>query len=181
MQEINAPESSINILLGSRAFYEGWDSNRPNIINMINIGSGDAKKFVPQSIGRGVRIQPNPNDFAGRKRLELSDKNKNKLLETLFIFPTDSKSIATILGAMSELGGKGKDGAKRRRLYSSDKFEKPQKPFDLLVPEYKDEDNEVTTLSFNIAEERKEKFLTLLKEMSPATFILQNHKSHSHT
>ena len=31
--------------MGSRAFYEGWDSNRPNVMNFINIGSRDAKKF----------------------------------------------------------------------------------------------------------------------------------------
>lgn len=49
----------INILMGSRAFYEGWDSNRPNIILFINIGVGkDAKKFIIQSVGRGVRIEP---------------------------------------------------------------------------------------------------------------------------
>ncbi len=36
-QGINENEC-INLLLGSRSFYEGWDSNRPNVINMINIG-----------------------------------------------------------------------------------------------------------------------------------------------
>jgi superfamily II DNA or RNA helicase len=55
-------EEDINILMGSRSFYESWDSNRPNIILFINIGKGtDAKKFVLQSIGRGVRIDPLPN------------------------------------------------------------------------------------------------------------------------
>ena len=44
--------------MGSRSFYEGWDSNRPNIINFINIGGRDAKKYVLQAIGRGVRIEP---------------------------------------------------------------------------------------------------------------------------
>ncbi len=58
---INGSED-INILMGSRSFYEGWDSNRPNIVLFIDIGKGsDAKKFVLQSIGRGVRIEPLPN------------------------------------------------------------------------------------------------------------------------
>lgn len=49
----------INILMGSRSFYEGWDSNRPNVLLFINIGTGnDAKKFVMQSVGRGIRIEP---------------------------------------------------------------------------------------------------------------------------
>ncbi|MCL0048483.1 restriction endonuclease subunit R, partial [Dehalococcoidia bacterium] len=51
-ERINRDDSPINILMGSRAFYEGWDSNRPNIINFINIGTGtDAKKFILQSVG----------------------------------------------------------------------------------------------------------------------------------
>ncbi|MDW7998841.1 MAG: DEAD/DEAH box helicase family protein, partial [Thermodesulfovibrio sp.] len=51
-KNLNEPEnSSINILLGSRAFYEGWDSNRPNVILYINIGKGkDGRKFVLQSM-----------------------------------------------------------------------------------------------------------------------------------
>jgi type III restriction enzyme len=65
-EKINSEDSPINILLGSRAFYEGWDSNRPNIILFINIGVGkEARKFVLQSIGRGVRIEPIKNE---RKR-----------------------------------------------------------------------------------------------------------------
>ena len=38
-RQINEKED-INILMGSRSFYEGWDSNRPNIILFINIGKG---------------------------------------------------------------------------------------------------------------------------------------------
>ncbi len=38
-ERINQDDSPINILMGSRAFYEGWDSNRPNIINFIKIYS----------------------------------------------------------------------------------------------------------------------------------------------
>jgi len=49
----------VNILMGSRSFYEGSDSNRPNVANFINIGVGtDARKFILQSVGRGVRIEP---------------------------------------------------------------------------------------------------------------------------
>ena len=59
---INRDDSDINVLMGSRSFYEGWDSNRPNLILFVNIGVGsDAKKFVLQSVGRGVRIEPLKN------------------------------------------------------------------------------------------------------------------------
>ena len=61
------------MLLGSRSFYEGWDSNRPNVINMINIGKQDAKKFVLQGIGRGIRIEPLQGE---RKRLFQNQRSR---------------------------------------------------------------------------------------------------------
>ena len=52
---LNEADSPINILMGSRTFYEGWDSNRPNVINFVNIGVGeDAKKFILAVGGRGA-------------------------------------------------------------------------------------------------------------------------------
>jgi ferredoxin len=104
----NLDNSSVNILMGSRAFYEGWDSNRPNIINFVNIGTqSEAKKFILQSVGRGIRIEPIKNN---RKRLlplindgieieeELSMKSKDvKPLETLFVFGTNQKAILSVL------------------------------------------------------------------------------------
>ena len=70
-ERLNAEDSEINLLMGSRSFYEGWDSNRPNVITFINIGVGtDAKKFILQSVGRGVRIEPLPDK---RKRLASLD------------------------------------------------------------------------------------------------------------
>ena len=78
--------SNVNILIGSRSFYEGWDSLRPNIILYINIGSKDAKKYGLQSIGRGIRLSP---DGKNRKRLQfIKNKNVNtdintNILETL--------------------------------------------------------------------------------------------------
>jgi len=105
---LNSDESDISILMGSRSFYEGWDSNRPNIIMYINIGKQqEAKKFILQSIGRGVRIEPIKNK---RKRLlqlynshEIDDSVFNAIkdnvipLETLFIFGTNRKAIETVV------------------------------------------------------------------------------------
>jgi type III restriction enzyme len=101
-------DEDINILMGSRAFYEGWDSNRPNVIAFINIGKGEeAKKFVLQSIGRGVRIEPFKNI---RRRLEILygnsqvDKETYKQVrdwatpvESLFVFGTKANNLETIL------------------------------------------------------------------------------------
>ncbi len=112
-KKINEDDSEINILMGSRAFYEGWDSNRPNIILFINIGIGsDAKKFVLQSVGRGVRIEPQKNK---RKRMlnlynakevnaEIFNKIRQNVLpiESLFIFGTNAENLKGIINALKE-------------------------------------------------------------------------------
>ena len=130
----------INLLLGSRSFYEGWDSNRPNIINLINIGGKDAKKFVLQAVGRGIRIEPNKGN---RKRLKDGDPNKNILLETLFLFATDKKAIKTIVDTISE-------------QKSSDEvvisLKQNESKFDLLVPVYSNYENKKDISKFNLSE-----------------------------
>ena len=45
-KKINQDDSGINILMGSRSFYEGWDSNRPNILLFVNIGMGAMQKSL---------------------------------------------------------------------------------------------------------------------------------------
>ncbi|MGQ9848383.1 MAG: hypothetical protein ACUVQP_12910, partial [Bacteroidales bacterium] len=108
---INRDDSDINILMGSRSFYEGWDSNRPNLLLFVNIGVGsDAKKFVLQSVGRGVRIEPLKNK---RKRLqnlfnakEIDEQLFNKVkdlilpIESLFIFGTNAENLKEIIATL---------------------------------------------------------------------------------
>jgi hypothetical protein len=106
-------DQDINILMGSRAFYEGWDSSRPNIILFINIGKGtDAKKFVLQSIGRGVRIQPLPNKRGRLTKLYNSGEIEKGLmekiyeyvspLETLFIYGTKADNLQEIVNTLKQ-------------------------------------------------------------------------------
>lgn len=106
-KDLNAPDSSINILMGSRSFYEGWDSNRPNVINFVNIGTGDdAKKFILQAVGRGVRVQ----SWQGQRRRfeELFEEFENKKLfrdlkpgtvhpETLYVLGTSREALKVVL------------------------------------------------------------------------------------
>jgi type III restriction enzyme len=106
---LNADDSDINILMGSRSFYEGWDSNRPNVICYINIGTDaqDAQKFILQSVGRGVRIEPIKNKRkrllplynAGEVEQNLFQRLKDAVqpLETLFIFSTNRQALQTVL------------------------------------------------------------------------------------
>lgn len=112
-EALNADSSSINVLMGSRSFYEGWDSNRPNVMNFINIGVGtDARKFILQAIGRGVRIEPVASK---RKRLlplfnaneidkETFDRLKDNVapLETLVIFGTNRGALQTVIEHLAQ-------------------------------------------------------------------------------
>jgi len=110
-KRLNRDDSDINILMGSRSFYEGWDSNRPNIILFINIGIGsDSKKFVLQSIGRGVRIEPIKNKRRRLKELfnskiieeKLFEKFGNYILpiESLFVFGTNANNLKEIVATL---------------------------------------------------------------------------------
>ena len=137
--DINSYDSPINIMMGSKVFNEGWDSNRVNLILFINIGSKNAKKYVLQTIGRGVRIEPFKNN---RKRLEkynFTDYNsKEELinlasgLETLFVMATNNKDIKIIL-----------DGMERfiTDRYKVLQLKKNSNISPLLIPKYKDSDN----------------------------------------
>lgn len=151
----------INILMGSRSFYEGWDSNRPNIILFINIGKGiDAKKFVLQSIGRGVRIEPLPNKRKRlislyntgevEKRLFEHIKNKIDILESLFIFGTKANNLKDVIETLKE---------EKQDMLLCDLFEINPEVIDkpLLIPVYKHSDKiiieEKEIVKFPICEE----------------------------
>lgn len=142
-EKINREDSPINLLLGSRVFYEGWDSNRPNIIMFINIGVGkDAKKFVLQSIGRGIRIEPIKNE---KKRIE-NLKKENKIdinlykkiekyigeIESLFVFGTNKNTIEKIIESVNKISK-----SKIKNTISLFKNEKELKNKLLLIPKYK--------------------------------------------
>ncbi|MCX7929082.1 MAG: restriction endonuclease subunit R, partial [Patescibacteria group bacterium] len=99
--------------MGSRSFYEGWDSNRPNLLLFVNIGvRDDAKKFVLQSVGRGVRIEPlkyrrkRLQDLlnAGIVKEQLFKKVKDLILpiESLFVYGTNAENLREIIETLKE-------------------------------------------------------------------------------
>ena len=163
-KDISKNNSEINILLGSRIFTEGWDSNRPNIINLINMGVDDkAQKLVLQATGRGVRIQP----INGvRKRLSsfsLSEKEKiakvlpidkeieiinnktNLALESLHIFATNKEVIKKIIDGLNK-NSSSKDWSNLTSIKKNTKIKE-----DLLIASYEDVKEEIPpyTLSIN--------------------------------
>lgn len=160
-EKINQSED-INLLLGSRSFYEGWDSNRPNVINMINIGKQDAKKFVLQGIGRGIRIEPHKGE---RKRLLQNHADKNVLLETLFVFATDKNAVKAIIETV--------ENEKNTEEQEISLFENTSKPFDLLIPIFKDEETRGKIAKFNIAKESLEIFKNFIASFDTNTLLIK--------
>lgn len=160
---IDDDDSSINILLGSRIFTEGWDSNRPNVVNFINIGVDEgAQKFVLQAIGRGVRIQPIPDV---RKRLSeivnpeeteqlekyIDSKTKEEILnkclplESLFLFATKKEVIKNITENLSF--EKEADDWKTVKHVQKTKISN-----DLVIPKYEEAVAEIPIYSIDQSE-----------------------------
>jgi type III restriction enzyme len=145
-ERLNAADSEINILLGSRSFYEGWDSNRPNVIMYINIGTGtDARKFILQSVGRGVRVEPLRNQ---RKRLRelytgeaLSEaerqvfgqiKDHIQPLESVFVFGTNREALNLVISELDQEDKKAGERTIALELNVEDITDKL-----LLIPTYR--------------------------------------------
>jgi hypothetical protein len=138
-ENLNESNSPFNLLIGSRAFYEGWDSPRPNVIVFINLEKqSDAKKFVLQAIGRGVRIEPLENErqrldflLAKRGTLQIQPNNSTKALESLFVFGTQKEAIETVLQEINRV--KSIENWEKVEFKKNDQTEGKL----LLIPNYK--------------------------------------------
>ncbi|MGL2367187.1 DEAD/DEAH box helicase family protein [Helicobacter pylori] len=174
-------KSSINILVGSRAFDTGWDSTRPSVILFLNIGlDDDAKKLVKQSFGRGVRIESVKNQRQRLAYLDIDEAVKDKLkpnaamLETLFVIPTNHASLEAILKFQKE----SENGGENRGSWHEIKLEKTPIKHALFVPCYRKEQTNALKISQSASFKMSEKNFKDLKEhfdlMSEKHFILKH-------
>ncbi|GAA7200276.1 DEAD/DEAH box helicase family protein [Helicobacter pylori] len=174
-------KSSINILVGSRTFETGWDSTRPSVILFLNIGlDDDAKKFVKQSFGRGVRIESVKNQRQRLAYLEIDPSIKEALkpnaamLETLFVIATKSESVEAILDFKKESENKGENRGSWREI----KLEKTHIEHALFVPCYRKEQTSISELpesaSFKMSGENFKDLKEYFNLMSEKHFILKH-------
>ncbi|QQW76891.1 DEAD/DEAH box helicase family protein [Helicobacter pylori] len=174
-------KSSINILVGSRAFDTGWDSTRPSVILFLNIGlDDDAKKLVKQSFGRGVRIESVKNQRQRLAYLDIDEAIKEDLkpnaamLETLFVIPTNHASLEAILKFQKE----SENGGENRGSWHEIKLEKTPIKHALFVPCYRKEQTNALKISQSASFKMSEKNFKDLKEhfhlMSEKHFILKH-------
>ncbi|MFP6322901.1 DEAD/DEAH box helicase family protein [Helicobacter pylori] len=168
-------KSSINILVGSRAFDTGWDSTRPSVILFLNIGlDDDAKKLVKQSFGRGVRIESVKNQRQRLAYLDIDEAIKKDLkphaamLETLFVIATKSESVKAILDLKEESSDPS---------WCEVELEKTPIEHALFVPCYQEKSIKATDLqsgSFKMSEKNFKDLKEYFHLMSEKHFILKH-------
>jgi hypothetical protein len=105
--EINKPHSTVNLLIGSKKFTEGWNSWRVSTMGLMNVGATEGSQII-QLFGRGVRLQgydlslkrsgktPLPEDVARPKHIGV--------LETLTIFGIRADYMAQFRDFLAEEG-----------------------------------------------------------------------------
>ena len=87
---INEEYSSINILIGSKKFNEGWSSWRVSVMGLMNVGRSEGSEII-QLFGRGVRLKGFKYSLKRSSKLDSSYNPGNlprglRDIETLNIF-----------------------------------------------------------------------------------------------
>lgn len=105
--ELGKPESTVNILIGSKKFTEGWNSWRVSTMGLMNVGATEGAQII-QLFGRGVRLKG--FDFSLKRSLksqlpEGMKRPKNiSILETLNVFGINSKYMTQFRTFLQEEG-----------------------------------------------------------------------------
>ncbi len=105
--EINEPHSTVNLLVGSKKFTEGWSSWRVSTMGLMNVGKGEGAQII-QLFGRGVRLKGYDWSLkrSGKTQLpEGIERPKHiSVLETLGIFGIHADYMAQFRDFLEEEG-----------------------------------------------------------------------------
>ena len=105
--EINQPHSTVNLLIGSKKFTEGWSSWRVSTMGLMNVGKGEGAQII-QLFGRGVRLKGFNLSLkrSGKTQLpEGVERPKHiSVLETLGIFGIHADYMAQFRDFLEEEG-----------------------------------------------------------------------------
>lgn len=110
-KRINEDSSSINLLIGSKKFSEGWSSWRVSSMGLMNVGKSEGSQII-QLFGRGVRLKG--YNFSLKRSTGLDDYQKPntikqikqliKHLETLQIFGVKANYMEQFKAFLEEEG-----------------------------------------------------------------------------
>jgi hypothetical protein len=92
---IKRENSTINLLIGSKKFIEGWDTWRVSCMGLLNIGKGEGPQII-QLFGRGVRLK------GKNLSLKRSGNPEISTLETLNIYGISADYIGKFLSAIKK-------------------------------------------------------------------------------
>lgn len=92
-RNISESTSTINILIGSKKFIEGWNSWRVASMGLMNMGSGEGPQII-QLFGRGVRLKG--KEFS-LKREDANAPYHIKALQTISIFGLNASYMNSFL------------------------------------------------------------------------------------
>jgi hypothetical protein len=148
--KLSAADSTVNILIGSKKFTEGWNSWRVSTMGLMNVGKSEGSEII-QLFGRGVRLKGIGMCLKRSTQLDgISKPPHISLLETLNIFgiraqymqqfkeyledeglPSNEERIEFILPVVKNLGGKKltsirlKDGVDFKRQGTKPTLDEP--------------------------------------------------------
>ena len=105
--ELDAEDSTVNLLIGSRKFTEGWSSWRVSTMGLMNVGRGEGAQII-QLFGRGVRLKGYDTSLKRSARTELpagvEPPEHLRLLETLGIFGVRADYMARFRDFLEDEG-----------------------------------------------------------------------------
>ncbi len=106
-KEINHPRSSVNLLIGSKKFTEGWNSWRVGTMGLMNVGKTEGAQII-QLFGRGVRLKGYDRSLKRSTRVDIPDEvvrpSHLSTLETLNIFGIKADYMAQFREFLEEEG-----------------------------------------------------------------------------
>jgi hypothetical protein len=104
---INAPSSTVNLLIGSKKFTEGWNSWRVSTMGLMNVGQTEGSQII-QLFGRGVRLKGFATSLKRSRWTDLPEgvvRPKHiDVLETLSIFGIRADYMAQFREFLEEEG-----------------------------------------------------------------------------
>jgi Type III restriction enzyme, res subunit len=105
--ELGQPHSTINVLIGSKKFTEGWSSWRVSTMGLMNVGRGEGAQII-QLFGRGVRLKGVGMSLKRSARATLPEGLERpkhiETLETLNIFGIRADYMAQFRDFLEEEG-----------------------------------------------------------------------------
>lgn len=104
---INEDDSSVNLLIGSKKFSEGWNSWRVSTLGLMNVGASEGSQII-QMFGRGVRLQGYDMSLMRSSHVRLPEEVDRpghiSVLETLAVFGVHAEYMAQFRDFLKEEG-----------------------------------------------------------------------------